>query len=150
LPTFYGTVATPVKYQAQDTLGQFENSTITPTVAEPPTATQQMTFPVEITTRIKLSSHLKTIVLASNEQTLLPETLKLCQVDNPATTGTNEAQSPNNCTATSVTIPGEGTYTVNSDGTVTFNPLPTFTGTVANPSRIPGNGRFRIEKFLQT
>ncbi len=30
--------------------------------------------------------------------------------------------------ASSVTIPGEGTYTANADGTVTFDPLPQFTG----------------------
>jgi hypothetical protein len=36
-------------------------------------------------------------------------------------------------TQTSVTVPGEGTYTVNPDGTVTFNPLPTFVGQVATP-----------------
>jgi hypothetical protein len=36
---------------------------------------------------------------------------------------------PNNCTATELTIAGEGTYTLNPDGTVTFDPLPTFVGT---------------------
>jgi uncharacterized repeat protein (TIGR01451 family) len=30
---------------------------------------------------------------------------------------------------TSLTVPGEGTYTVNANGTVTFDPLPTFSGT---------------------
>jgi LPXTG-motif cell wall-anchored protein len=33
-----------------------------------------------------------------------------------------------------LTVPGEGTYTVNSDGTVTFDPLPSFHGT-ATPIR---------------
>jgi CshA-type fibril repeat protein len=38
------------------------------------------------------------------------------------------------CTETTLTVPGEGTYTVNSDGTVTFDPLPSFHGT-ATPIR---------------
>jgi CshA-type fibril repeat protein len=33
------------------------------------------------------------------------------------------------CDKTSLTVPGEGTYTVNSDGTVTFDPLPNYVGT---------------------
>jgi hypothetical protein len=44
----------------------------------------------------------------------------------------------------SLTIAGEGTYTVNSDGTVTFDPLPSFHGT-ATPIRYQATdelGRF--------
>jgi uncharacterized delta-60 repeat protein len=48
-----------------------------------------------------------------------PTTLKLC--------GLTEV-SPN-CTKTSVVVPGEGTYTVNPDGTVQFVPEPNFIGT---------------------
>jgi CshA-type fibril repeat protein len=40
----------------------------------------------------------------------------------------------NGCTETTLTVSGEGTYTVNSDGTVTFDPLPSFHGT-ATPIR---------------
>jgi hypothetical protein len=47
--------------------------------------------------------------------------LKLC----------GSTQTPNNCTQTSLTVAGEGTYTVNANGTVTFDPLPTFRGTAA-------------------
>jgi CshA-type fibril repeat protein len=35
-----------------------------------------------------------------------------------------------NCNLTSLTITGEGTYTVNADATVTFDPVRSFTGTV--------------------
>jgi CshA-type fibril repeat protein len=56
---------------------------------------------------------------------LLASSVKLCGLD--------PAQTPNSCDKTSLTVPGEGTYTVNADGTVTFDPLPTFTGTAATP-----------------
>jgi CshA-type fibril repeat protein len=39
------------------------------------------------------------------------------------------AQNPNNCSQTTLTITNQGTYTVNANGTVTFDPLPSFTGT---------------------
>jgi uncharacterized repeat protein (TIGR02059 family) len=126
LSTFYGTVATPVKYQAQDTLGQFENSTITPTVAQPPTATATNDISSGNYDTNQLIRPLENDSSGSNEQTLLPETVKLC---NPSST---PPQTSPNCTLTSLTT-ADGTYTVNSDGTVTFNPLPTFTGTVATP-----------------
>ena len=38
------------------------------------------------------------------------------------------------CAETTLTVPGAGTYTVNSDGTVTFDPVPSFHGT-ATPIR---------------
>ena len=38
------------------------------------------------------------------------------------------------CDLMSLTVSGEGTYTVNADGTVTFDPLPSFHGT-ATPIR---------------
>jgi CshA-type fibril repeat protein len=50
-------------------------------------------------------------------------TLRLCQ-PSPVTA----ASSTTTCTLTTVTVPGEGTYTVNANGTVTFDPLPTFSG----------------------
>jgi CshA-type fibril repeat protein len=126
LPTFYGTVATPVRYQAQDTLGQFENSTITPTVAQPPTATATNDISSGNYDTNQLIRPLENDSSGTNEQTLLPETVKLCD---PTTT---PPQTSPNCTLTSLTT-ADGTYTVNPDGTVTFNPLPTFTGTVATP-----------------
>jgi CshA-type fibril repeat protein len=46
-------------------------------------------------------------------------TLKLC----------GSGQTPNNCSVTTLEVANQGTYTVNADGTVTFNPLPNFTGT---------------------
>jgi LPXTG-motif cell wall-anchored protein len=41
-------------------------------------------------------------------------------------------ETPNICSQTSLTVAGEGTYTVNPDATVTFDPVPAFYG-VATP-----------------
>ena len=50
--------------------------------------------------------------------------LKLCSIA--------PREMPNSCTRTSLVVVDEGTYTVNADGTVTFDPLPIFAG-VASP-----------------
>ncbi|MFM2235296.1 MAG: hypothetical protein RL296_955 [Actinomycetota bacterium] len=121
LPTFNGT-ATAVKYQVADSLGQIADSTITPTVRAPrtPTATPD--------TKTGNWDTNQTITPLSNDTPgeptapLVASTVKLCGV-------TPNAQTPNNCTQTTLTIANQGTYTVNADGTVTFDPLPSFTGT---------------------
>ncbi|WP_281787110.1 SdrD B-like domain-containing protein [Aurantimicrobium sp. INA4] len=56
---------------------------------------------------------------ASSGATLTASSVKVC------TTST----STGSCTGTTLTVPGEGTYTANANGTVTFDPLPTFSGT---------------------
>lgn len=56
--------------------------------------------------------------LPTTGKTLINSSLKLCGV----------GEQPTNCTKTSMDIQGEGTYTVNANGTLTFNPLPTFSG----------------------
>jgi CshA-type fibril repeat protein len=50
---------------------------------------------------------------------LIASSLKLC--------ASNETAP--NCTQTGLTVANQGTYSVNPDGTVSFDPLPTFTGT---------------------
>jgi len=60
-------------------------------------------------------------------------TLKLCSLDNPETSSTTEAtQVSPNCTLT-ILKTADGLYSVNPDGTVTFNPDDDFTGTVTQP-----------------
>jgi CshA-type fibril repeat protein len=117
-----------VTYQVADGSGQVASSTYTPTVVSQPTAANDASSDDYDVTQ--------TISPLLNDDPggspLVPATLKLCGIDDPATSGVNEAESPNNCTKTSLTIPGEGTYTVNSNGTVTFNPLPTFYGTASS------------------
>lgn len=71
-----------------------------------------------------LNSATQTIDVLDNDQlasatTWNLSTLKLC----------SSGQTPNSCTASSVIVPNEGTYTVQSDGSVTFVPVPTFSGT---------------------
>jgi CshA-type fibril repeat protein len=121
LPTFVGTVATPVKYQAKDSLNRFVNTTITPTVTAPPiTAVDD--------TKTGLYDTNQVIAVLTNDTPSaqwVPSSVKLC--------GISPVETPNNCTKTSLTVPGEGTYTVNPDGTVSFDPLPTFVGQVATP-----------------
>jgi uncharacterized repeat protein (TIGR02059 family) len=120
--------APPVTYQAADSLGQVASSTYTPTVISVPVANNDVSsagYDVN-----------QTISPLSNDTAggspLVATSVKLCGIDDPATTGVNETETPNNCTKTSLTIPGVGTYTVNtSTGVVTFNPLPTFYGTAS-------------------
>jgi CshA-type fibril repeat protein len=50
---------------------------------------------------------------------LVGKELKLCAA----------IQSASNCTVTRLTVENQGTYTVNADGSVLFDPLPTFAGT---------------------
>ena len=57
--------------------------------------------------------------LAGSGTTLVASTLKLC-----ATTSTVDTS----CNLTTLDVPNVGTYTVNADGTVTFDPLPSFSG----------------------
>jgi CshA-type fibril repeat protein len=52
-----------------------------------------------------------------------PTTVRLCKI--------SPAETPPNCTATTLTVAGVGTYTVDSTGQMTFDPLPTYTGTPA-------------------
>ena len=132
LPTFTGT-ASPVKYIVADSTGQVTNATITPTVAVPPapSATNNVSTGPFDTNQIISPMANDTF---GSQTPALNSTLRLCAIDDP-TTGTNEAETPNNCTKTSVTVAGEGTYTVNADGTVTFDPFPTFVGTAQTPVR---------------
>jgi CshA-type fibril repeat protein len=227
LPSFHGT-ATPVTYQANDSLGQYVSSTITPTVRPPtaPTAnadssqnlvntTQQVnvlandstvdvlitltastvrlcgvapsaetppsctqtsvavangsysvdgtgvvsfipatdwsgtptpiTYQVTSSTNQTVSSTYSPVVLAQPSgvndtssgawnvnQVISPLTNDTIATGHPLNTlklcGVDPLQSPNTCDQTVLEIDGEGTYTVNADGTVTFDPLPSFTG----------------------
>ena len=120
LPTFTGT-ASPVKYVVADSTGQVVSATITPTVVPPPLPTA-----VNDTSSGAYDTN-QTISPLTNDSATTPAALVASTVRLCATTSTVNA----NCTLTSLTVAGEGTYTVNADGTVTFDPLPTFTGTAS-------------------
>jgi len=129
LPTFTGTVVTVVKYQVADTLGRVANSTIIPTVGPPPVPTASPDAITDAYDKNQVYTPTANDTKGAADFPIVATTVKLCGADNPATQSVDESVPPN-CNATSLTVTGEGTYTVNSDGTVTFNPLPSFTGTV--------------------
>jgi CshA-type fibril repeat protein len=115
-----GTVATPIIYQAKDSINRTVNSTITPTIGLPPQPTA-----VPDTSTGAFDTNQLISPLPNDQDTdaipLLPGTLKLC--------GNNPVQTPNNCTQTSLFVPGQGSYVVDPvTGIVTFDPLPTFSG----------------------
>jgi CshA-type fibril repeat protein len=109
---------TPITYRVTDALGQTATSTLTPIVPVPPSATNDAIsdgYDVNQTYTPLANDSFSSLAPASTI------TLKLC--------GVEPVQKPNDCTKSVVTVPNEGTYTLNADGTVTFNPLPTFSGT---------------------
>jgi CshA-type fibril repeat protein len=120
LPTFNGT-ATAVRYQVADTLGQVANTTITPTVLAPRAPTANPDTNTGNWDTNQTISPLTNDTPGEPSAPLVASTVKLCGV-------APSAQTPNNCTQTSLTIANQGTYTVNANGTVTFDPLPSFTG----------------------
>jgi CshA-type fibril repeat protein len=111
LSTFAGT-ATPVSYQVTDALGQTSTTTYTPTVAPPaaPTAVSD--------TNSGAWNTAQTITPLTNDPAGLT-IVGLCPTVSTAAAS---------CTATTLTIANQGTYTL-SGSTVTFTPLPTFSGT---------------------
>ncbi|MGL5829588.1 MAG: Ig-like domain-containing protein, partial [Angustibacter sp.] len=114
LPTFVGE-ATPVTYQVKDTSGNTFTSTITITVTPPP-AVKPDTATTPQNTNVVIDPLLNDLP-SSTGKPLDPTSVLL---KDPAD-GTFKK---------TVTIPGEGTYTVDpTTGKVTFDPLPTFTGT---------------------
>jgi len=106
---------TSVTYRVTDIVGQIASELLTPVI--PPTAVL-----VADSGTSGLDSNQIFNVLANDTAgtgtTLINTSVKLCDV----------GESSPNCTATTLTVIGEGTYTVDSAGVVTFNPVPTFTG----------------------
>lgn len=131
LPTFTGT-ATPVTYQVRDVLLRTVSATITPTVGMPPVPTADPDTSSDDYDVNQVISPIPNDNPGAVAATFVDSTLRLCALDDPATPTVDESL---NCTLGELVIPGQGTYTVNLDGsgnvigTVTFNPLPTFKGT---------------------
>jgi CshA-type fibril repeat protein len=107
---------TPVTYRVTDVVGQTAVSTLTPVlpIAGTPANDTSINAPDVNQTLTPLSND-----SAATGTSWTTSTLRLC--------GSGEAAP--NCSQTSLVVAGEGTYTVNADGSVTFDPLPTFTGT---------------------
>ena len=122
-PTFTGVATQPVTYQATDSLNRTISSTITPTVGAPPVA---VAVPDAQTSAYDTN---QTYTPTSNDTAnsnfpISATSVKLC--------GISPVQTPPNCTQTSLTT-ADGVYTVNSNGSVTFDPSPTFTGVATQP-----------------
>mgnify|MGYP006157786331 FL=1 len=107
---------TEITYQVTDITGQKATSTLTPIVPPAPTADNETSTGAYNTAQL---IDVLTGDTAGAGATLVPSSVKLC-----ATTSTAKAS----CDRTTLEVVGEGTYTVNANGTVTFTPLPTFTG----------------------
>jgi CshA-type fibril repeat protein len=129
LPSFTGQVETPVTYQANDSLNRSISETITPTVGPPPVPTASPDAITDVYDKNQVYTPVTNDTKGAADFPFVATTVKLCGADDTSTSSVNESVPPN-CNAESLTVTGEGTYTVNPDGTVTFDPLPTFTGTV--------------------
>jgi CshA-type fibril repeat protein len=108
---------TAVTYKITDVLGVSVTSTLTPTIYPKPSALPDTSVGVMGATQIL--SPFGNDSPGSLSHPLVRTSIKLCDAD----------ESAPNCTETSVVVDGEGTYTVNANGTVDFEPLASFEGT---------------------
>jgi CshA-type fibril repeat protein len=103
-----------------DAMGRVVSSTYTPTVVDPPELSNDSGQSEQgVAQRISIFGN------DSPANAGVPfdlATLRLCR----------PSDTPPACAQTSVAIAGEGTYSINGDGTVTFTPEPEFVG-VATP-----------------
>jgi LPXTG-motif cell wall-anchored protein len=111
LPAFFGP-ATPLTYQVADANGTTATAIITITVTPTAPAAAPDT---NITPQ---GTPATTTILTNDTPGSTTFDLATVLLKDPVTGGF----------AKTVTIPGEGRYVVNPDGTVTFTPLPSFTG----------------------
>jgi CshA-type fibril repeat protein len=108
---------TAISYKITDSFGVTVTSTLTPTIIPKPTARPD--------TSIGVMGQTQTLSPVGNDSPgattypLDPKTVLLCGATETAPT----------CTQTTVTVAGEGTYVVQSNGTVKFTPEPTYFGT---------------------
>ncbi|MFC0628957.1 Ig-like domain-containing protein [Kribbella deserti] len=111
LPTFTGE-AKPVPYRVTDSLGRTATSTITITVTPitPQAVDDKGTTPHDTPV---------TVPVLTNDDPGAPTV--------PLVPGSVCLVAGDECLKTR-TVPGEGTYTVNPDGSIKFDPLPTFSG----------------------
>ena len=114
LPSFLG-ASTPIRYAISDSASKKAAGTLSARVlpapqAQPDTGTGPWNTPVSRS------------AIANDGDGISGSTLRLC----------SSGQVPNNCTATTLTIANQGTYSVSS-GVITFIPLSSFSG-VATPA----------------
>ena len=128
LPTFIGT-ATPIKYLAVDALGQKVFSTITPTVLAPPAPTGVADTSTGAQGASQSISPFANDTPGASGMTFTASTVKLC----------SSGQTSPNCTATSLVVNGQGTYSVNtSTGAITFQPCSSVVATTCPSGAFTG------------
>jgi CshA-type fibril repeat protein len=108
-----------IAYKVTDVLGQTVTSTLTPVIPPAPTIVDDTSSgPWNKAQKLTPVSN----DAAGTGTTLVATSVKICAASSLG------ASAVAVCSGTTLTIAGEGTYTVNSDGTVSFVPLPTFFG----------------------
>ena len=113
-------VAPSLPYSVADQFGRIVSSTYTPAVVAPPVLTDDSDQSEQ-----GVAQYISVVGNDSTANANVPfdlATLRLCR----------PTDTPPACHESSVTFAGEGVYTVNADGTVTFTPEPSFVG-VATP-----------------
>ena len=129
----------PVTVQAKDTNGTAVTTTYTPSIT-----------PVKPTAKPAISEGAQgkeqsgTPTFAGGHEKAPIDTTVPAKLINPETGEPTDEKS--------VTVPGEGTYTVAEDGTVTFKPEPNFTGkaTGVEVQRVDTNGTPATAKYTPT
>jgi CshA-type fibril repeat protein len=106
-----------IRYQVTDAAGQSASALLTPVIPPAPIAKPDTSSGQQGTAQI--ISLTGNDVTGSASSSLDVSTVKFCA---------GNQVSPN-CTATSLTVTGQGTYTIDSFGIVTFIPVSGFTGT---------------------
>jgi len=106
---------TPIRYQVKDALGRTASAQLNPVIPGPPDAVND--------TSTGSWDTVQSITVLANDtvsfgRTVDKSSVKLC------TAATADAS----CSGTTLTIPGEGVYSVDANGVVSFDPEPTFTG----------------------
>jgi CshA-type fibril repeat protein len=128
---FIGEATVSVTYAVTDTLGRKASTTYTPTVLPPTPATAVPD------TSTGLKGILQTLSPLGNDaatqgQTLDPTSIKLCHPGDASADPVLTPEVAPNCTLTTWTTIGEGSFTVVASGNVEFQPEPDFLG-VATP-----------------
>ena len=119
-PGFTGPASIP--YEVADTSNKPANALITIMVNPDSLEAVDDTADTPYDTPVTLDPVVNDREVAKDGQILNPSTIRLCDITS------NPQQMPPDCDKSSLTVPGQGTWTVKTDGKVEFDPLPSFSG----------------------
>jgi CshA-type fibril repeat protein len=109
---------TPIVYKISDLSGHVVQSTLTPTIVSAPTTNPDTSTGAR--GAVQVIPVITNDVPAAISAQLVPSSVRLCSATEVAP----------NCTQVTITVVGEGTYSVNStNGDITFTPVEDFVGT---------------------